>query len=191
MTPMRNLTLPILLAGVVTLFATDASAVDGSKSASRSMQFGSWQVIEFAGREQLIYRFVSDSTSRAETHLAFDVAPSDHCAPHAAVLISNMGRFNPTYADGLMPLSFKIPGQAEVQEITKSAMERGSPLAFFQFTKLSAAGLMSANDRGSLAVWIPGRGDGHVKRSSNIYFALDGYGAAYASARQQCLDNSR
>jgi len=178
-----------LFASALLLCVATAQAVDASRAATRSFQSGSWKVIEFAGAQQLVYRLVSDSTNEAETHLAFDMAPSDRCEPRPAVMIRRMDRFLPDLADGLIPMTFKVPGQSDSPDLAKTAMRPDDPFAFFQFSRLTAQAVAQAHDRGSLATWIPGSGDGSVKRSSNIYFALDGFENGLARARRMCLDN--
>ena len=102
---------------------------------------------------------------------------------------SVMNSYNPALDEGLIPMSYRAPGQPEATEVVKTAMTPGDDVAFFQFDRLTADLLLKSRDKGSLAVWIPGSGDGSVKRSNNTYFALEGFTAAYSGARKRCNDN--
>ena len=172
------------------LLATAAAfAVDATNSVTEIATSGRWLLIEFAAKQQLVYRISSQSSNTKNAYMAFDFAPSDKCEPRAAVVSLVDIPYSSAFDEGVVLMSFKAPGQSESQDLTRTAMSRGDGVAFFQFEKLTAQGLLKSGDRGSLAVWIPGSGDGTVKRSNNTYFSLDGYALAYSGARKRCIDN--
>ena len=174
---------------VALFLSTAAFAVDATSSATEIANSGRWLLIEFAAKQQLIYRISSQATNSENKYLAFDFAPSGKCEPKPAVMSSIQASYSPALQEGMVPMAYKPPGQPQSAEVTRTAMAPGDDTAFFQFKGLTAQLLLKSNDKGSLAVWIPGSGDGTVKRSNNTYFSLDGFTTAYNGARRRCLDN--
>ena len=166
-----------------------ARAVDASSSATEVLQSGRWLVIEFAGAQQLIYRISSQSTNSKGSYIAFDFVPRRNCLPTSAVLSQEMRAFSSALEDGIGIMSYKPPGQSETTEMVKTAMTEGDNTAFFQFKTLTAPLLTKSRDKGSLAIWIPGSGDGEVKRSANTYFSLEGFTRALNTAQNRCRDS--
>lgn len=171
------------------LFTSTAYAVDATSSATEVLKSKRWLLIEFAAQQQLIYRVSSQATNSENSYLAIDFAPSRKCVPTPAVMSSIMSSYSSALDDGLVPISYRPPGQSETTEVTKTSMTPGDDVAFFQFKGLTAGLLLKSRDKGSLAVWIPGNGDDSVKRSNNTYFSLDGFTTAYTEARKRCNDN--
>ena len=164
-------------------------AVDATSSATKTLTMGKWRVTEFAAPTQIVYRVSSDSINFPDQHVVFDFIPSRQCVPMPAVMIIKRGAYNPDLDDGRVILVHKLPTQAEVSELTKTAMQRGDTFAFFQFNELTATKLAASNDKGNLAIWVPASFDGTVKRSSNIYFSLEGSYGAIEKARVLCSSN--
>jgi hypothetical protein len=164
-------------------------AVDATDSATEIRKIGSWNIIEFAGAEQMIYRLTTDSIDGTPKHIVFDIAPSNDCTPTSAVLIMKFASYNPTFDEGAVPFAYKVSGQKEAMELTKSAMSEGDQFAFFSFEKLTVSLLRRSGDKGKLAVWIPPSGDGAVKRTSNIYFPLEGFSQASNKATRLCRES--
>lgn len=179
----------IILLFSILLWPTLAQAVDATSNVTEIFTSGRWQVIEFAATKQLIYRISSLSSNTPDTNITFDFVPTRKCEPTAAVMISRQTTYSPGLDNGIVPFSYKSPGQKESTELTKTAMQRGGDFAFFSFQKLTVKTLLQSRDKGSLAVWIPSSGDGIVKRSSNIYFPLEGFTSAHERARKMCNDN--
>ena len=176
--------------GLSTLVSSEAAiAVDATRSATEVLRSGRWLLIEFAAREQLVYRISSQSSNSDKNYLAFDFAPSDKCVPLPAVMSSAFKAYSPALDHGNVPMSYRSPGQSESTEVTETEMAPGDSFAFFQFKGLTTALLLKSHDKGSLSVWVPGSGDGTVKRSGNIYFSLEGFTAAYQGAWKRCHDN--
>lgn len=171
------------------LIATSAFAVDASKNVTEITKSGRWQVVEFAMQKQIIYRIASTSTNVEETHITFDLVPSNNCEPTPALMLSQRDSYNPNLDEGVVPFAYKLPGQNESVEITKTTMQRGDTFAFFQFKRLTAKTLLQSKDKGNLAIWVPASGDGAVTRSGNIYFSLNGFSKAYWKAQKLCNDN--
>jgi hypothetical protein len=171
------------------LFTSTTYAVDATSSATEVLKSGRWLIIEFAAKQQLIYRVSSQATNSENSYLAIDFAPSRKCVPAPAVMSSIMNSYSSALNDGLIPISYRPPGQSETAEVAKTAMTPGDDVAFFQFKGLTAELLLKSRDKGSLAVWIPGSDDGSVVRTNNTYFSLDGFTAAYNGARRRCNDN--
>lgn len=166
-------TIRCLIALLGTLFVTSVTyAVDATSSATEVLQSGRWLVIEFAAKQQLIYRISSQATNSESSYLAIDFAPSRKCVPAPAVMSSVMSSYSPAFDQGLIPMSYRPPGQSESTEMVKTAMTPGDDVAFFQFKGLTAELLLKSRDKSSLAVWIPGSGDGTVKRSNNTFSRL-------------------
>lgn len=188
MTPTFAMRCLIALLGTL-LFTSTTYAVDATSSATEVLKSGRWLLIEFAAKQQLIYRVSSRATNSENSYLAIDFAPSRKCVPAPAVMSSVMSSYSSALDDGLIPMSYRPPGQSETTEVAKTAMTPGDDVAFFQFKGLTAELLLKSRDKGSLAVWIPGSGDGSVKRSNNTYFSLDGFTTAYNGARKRCNDN--
>lgn len=170
-------------------FTSVAFAVDATSSATEISRSGRWLLIEFAAKQQLVYRVSSQATNSETIYIAFDFAPSEKCDPRPAVMSSIQNSYSAALDQGLVPMSYKSPGQPESAEVTKTEMTPGDDVAFYQFKGLTAHFLLKSMDKGSLAVWIPGSGDGTVKRSNNTYFSLEGFTAAYNGARRRCKEN--
>jgi len=176
--------LPLLFLAVHPVFAVDA--ID---KATEMRKIGSWNIIEFAGAEQIIYRLSTDSIDGAPRHIVFDITPSNDCIPIPAVLIMRLVSYNSAFNGGRMPFAYKVPGQKEVFEVTKSEMSEGDLFVFFSFDKLTVSLLRRSGDKGKLAIWIPPSGDGAIERSSNIYFPLEGFSEASNKATRLCREN--
>jgi hypothetical protein len=170
-------------------FSASSVAYDASRNATEVQRSGRWLLIEFAAKEQLVYRVTSQSTNSEDSFIAFDFAPSENCVPIPAVMSSTMKAYSTVLDQGLVPFSYRLPGQGESTELTKTEMARGDNVAFFQFKQLTAMRLLKSQDKGSLALWVPASSDGSVHRSGNIYFSLAGYSAAYQGALQRCKDS--
>jgi hypothetical protein len=164
-------------------------ASDGSGAATQIQTFGRWEVIEFAGANGLIYRISSDSINHKTTNIVFDVATETGCTESPAVMISKMKSYSPPLNGGKVTMTYRMPGQADQTDLTKTAMQKGDLFAFFQFSSLSAENLQRSPPEGNLAIWIPGSGDGAIKKTPNIYFSLDGFEYARAAAVNKCLAN--
>lgn len=179
----------LLLAFAITTSWSFAWAVDATQSATEMVEIGRWKVIEFAAQKQLIYRVSSTAINEPNMNITFDFVPTLKCDPAAAVIVFKRDAYNPDFDDGHLPLSYKPPGQKEATEITKTAMRKDDVFAFFQFKKLTANLLSHSRDKGRLAIWIPGSGDGEIKSSSNIYFPLEGFTQAVERARKKCNES--
>jgi hypothetical protein len=169
--------------------AYSAHALDASDKATEISRRGNWQIIEFAGAKQLIYRLSSTSIDGTEKHVVFDFVPSLDCSPTPAVMIVRFNSYNPVFNEGMLPLAFKLPSQSQEMELTKTTMSEGDTFAFFAFEKLSVATILKSQDKGKLAVWIPPSGDGRVKRTDNIYFSLEGFASASKEAKRLCRES--
>lgn len=101
----------------------------------------------------------------------------------------NMGSYESALDNGVVLVTYEVSGEAANIEVIKTQMSEGDPFAFFPFKSLTAKKLEEANSHGHLAIWFPGSADGMVKRSGNIYFALDGFKQAYNQAMKSCRDN--
>jgi hypothetical protein len=179
-----------ILALLFVLFTvSNASAVDVSSSVTETRKFEHWQVTEFAGARQLMYRASSQSIDRKPWYLAFDVTPLNGCVPLPAVLIVKYDSYVPVFNKGLLIYSYKSPNQKEATELTKSEMSPGDRFAFFTFKALTIGWLLRSEDRGKLAMWIPASGDGKVKQSDNVYFSLQGLSLASKEATRLCIEN--
>jgi hypothetical protein len=86
-------------------------------------------------------------------------------------------------------IAIKNGGHAHSIELVKTSMAKNDHFAFFAFKILTAERLLHVKEAGRLAIWIPGSGDGSVKRSSTTYFSLDGFAHAYQRAISQCAAN--
>lgn len=171
------------------LFAGNLYAVDGTQSVTEIRQNEHWKVIEFSAPKQMIYRISSVSINNLRSFLTFDFLPSNRCVPDAAVMVTEFERYNNTFDNGILPISYKIPGVKEETELVKTHMSPGDKFAFYQFGKMRVESLIKSNDKGKMAVWIPGSADGVVKRSENIYFSLSGFSESLKSASALCNDN--
>jgi hypothetical protein len=186
----RRMKVQIYLSALYLAFASsNVYAVDATSSATKILTFDKWKIIEFAAQRQIFYRVSSDSTNFPDQHIVFDFVPSNKCLPTPALMIVRRDSYNPDLDDGRVILAYKLPGQPEVSELTRTVMQRGDTFAFFQFTELSAAKLAAPKSEGSLAIWVPPSFDGVVKRSSNIYFSLDGSRGAINKAKALCNAN--
>lgn len=166
-----------------------AFAVDASGSATEIMKSGRWFLIEFAAEQQLFYRIGSQATNLESSYIAFDFVPSEKCMPAPAVMHVIMNSYAPDLADGVVLMSYKLPGQPESTDATKTAMAPGDNVAFFQFHELTIELLQRSHDKGSVSIWVPESGDGTVKRSGNIFFSLSGFTNALNTATRRCNDN--
>jgi hypothetical protein len=169
--------------------AQPAYAVDATDSVTEISQSGHWQVTEFAGAKQLIYRLSTSSINTKREHIVFDFVPSKNCLPTPAVMIVNLDSYNEVFNAGLLPVAYKLPSQKQATELVKTDMSEGDTFAFFSFKKFTVKTLLQSGDRGKVAVWIPASGDGTVKKSGNMYFSLDGFSLAYKEAKRLCGDN--
>lgn len=174
---------------VLVLAVHPAFAVDATDRATEIRKIGSWNIIEFAGAEQIIYRLSADSIDGAPTHIVFDIVPSNDCTPIPAVMIMKFASYDPVFNEGSVPFAYKAPGEKEAWELTKSAMSEGDLFAFFSFEELTVSLLRRSRDKGKLAVWIPPSGDGTIKRSGNIYFPLEGFSEASNKAIRLCRES--
>lgn len=166
-----------------------AYAVDAEDLVIADEKVGDWTLSEFAFSKQLVYRISSSSVNSNGWDITFDFAPADGCLPATAVLVVNFGSYVESLNNGLVSLSYQLPKQNEVHEIAKTVMGNGEAFAFFSLERLTVSYLAKAKPSARLAIWIPESGDGQVKRSSNIYFSLDGFGSAYSKARKLCEAN--
>jgi len=101
----------------------------------------------------------------------------------------NVGDHTSVFSGTPLVLAYKIPGETEDLEFVMGQGSADDAFAFFPFEKLTARRLYVTHSRGDLAVWIPASGDGTAKRSSNMYFSLEGFTAAYNRAKKLCMDN--
>lgn len=175
---------------IFTLWLTHpAYAVDALENVTEIRQNGHWQIIEFAGGEQLMYRLSSISINKMRKHIVFDFIPSKGCLATPAVIIENLDSYEDDLNAAVLPFAYKLPSQKQAIELVKTIMSEGDTFAFFPFEKLTVTALLQSGDKGKLAVWIPASGDGTVKRSGNTYFSLDGFSLAYKVAKRLCGDN--
>lgn len=166
-----------------------AYAVDATDKITNNIQIGQWQVVEFAGSEQIIYRMSSDSINTPSTNIIFDFVPSIDCLSPAATMIVNFKSYNDFFNAGVSVFAYKLPNQKQTIEMVKTEMSEGDTFAFFPFEKLTVKTLLQSKDKGKLAIWIPASGDGIVKKSGNIYFSLEGFSLAYREAKRLCEDS--
>lgn len=171
-------------------FSSYSLALDGKNSVTNFSKEGDWLVTEFAMKTQILYRVSSTAINANQSNIVFDYVPSKNCKPDPAVLINEHKKYIPDLDHGMAALAYKITGQSESMEITKTVMQKNDRFAFFQFQKLTVDSLLSSNDEGKLAIWVPASFDGTVKRSSNIYFSLDGLSKANQMAVILCKKNS-
>lgn len=170
-------------------FIKSASAVDASDRSTSIIKSGHWQIIEFAAREQVFYRLSSDATNFDEKHLVFDFVPSKKCQPGPALMIFRQESYKPDLNGGMMPFTWKIPGQKQAVDLATTEMEEGADFAFLQLHNLTTKSISHAKDKGNLAIWVTPSGDGTVPRSDSIFFSLEGFTKAYEKAQQLCNDN--
>lgn len=164
-------------------------AFDATNLASIKNTYDDWSVIEFPMPKGLIYRISTTSLVSKKEHLTFDFLPNGACQAEPAVMVQELKGYEKALDGGMLPFEFKIPNQASTVDIVKTQMQKGDKFVFFAFTKLDAQKLLNSSLGGRVAMWIPPSGDGTVKRSENIYFSLNGVGAAYNQARRLCLAN--
>lgn len=166
-----------------------ANAVDAENHATKEEIIGDWRLTEFALPYQMYYRISSISINQKGWDMVFDIAPSDDCLPKSAVMVVNFGSYIEILDNGLISLSYKLSEQKEIMEISKTIMAKGDNFAFFVLEKLTVKYLLQAKPFERLATWIPASGDGIVKRSSNVYYSLNGFPLAYKKARELCAAN--
>lgn len=162
--------------------------VDKSNSMTETNRIGSWQVIEFAAPTQLIYRLASTSINDPRANVVFDFVPSKGCDPGPAVMIFEFESYIESLDGGQAIYAYKISNHTRPFELVETVMSKGDRFAFFRFNQLTTEFLLGSNDKGRLSVWTPASGDGVVKRSSNIYFSLDGISSAYQEAFRKCSE---
>jgi hypothetical protein len=177
----------IILAGALSATCT-AYGVDATNNLTEIKKAGHWQVLEFAGANQLLYRLATTSINNGNTNIVFDFFPSKGCLPAPAVMIMEFDSYQKSLDEGIVIMEYSIPRDKEqTTELIKTAMSEGDKYAFFQFEKLTAKRIYQSDDKGKLAIWIP---KGHeVERSGNMYFSLDGFTLAYQEAKKLCSDN--
>jgi hypothetical protein len=163
-----------------------AYAIDATDKITKNIQIGQWQVVEFAGSEQIVYRMSSDSINTPSTNIVFDFVSSEDCLSPTATMIVNFKSYNNTFNSGAGIFAYKLHNQKEAIEVVKSVMSESDTFAFFTFEKLTAKTLLQSKDKGKLAIWIPPSGDGVIKKSGNIYFSLEGFSLAYKEAKRLC-----
>lgn len=166
-------------------------AEDYTDKAVKAVKIGDWNLIEFAAEEQIIYKVATEALNQnlKETYVSFYLSTSTRCEPSTAEMNMLLGSYSETLAHGNVPMSYKIPGKKEHTEVVDTRMEKGDLFAFFKFHALTLKSLLSTDDQGNLSIWIPGSGDGTVKRSSNMYFSLQGLNLTYSTARKRCMEN--
>ena len=154
-----------------------------------NFNYGDWQVIEFAFPQGLMYRLTTTSLSSKKEFLTFDFLPKGNCQPDPAVMVQEFKSYQPGLDGGMLPYEYKLGGRDTSVELVKILMQKGDKFAFFVFKKLTLQSMLDAPADARLAMWIPASGDGTVKRSSNIYFSLNGALEAYNQGRKLCLAN--
>jgi hypothetical protein len=162
-------------------------AVDGGKLATKVETFASWQVIQFALPTTSLYRLAATSVNYPAATITVDL--SDACLPRRVVMNWNVGDHTSAFSGTPLVLAYKIPGEKDDLEFVMGERSADDTLAFFPFKKLTATRLFATQSKGNLAIWIPASGDGTVKRSSNMYFPLEGFTAAYNRAKKLCTDD--
>jgi hypothetical protein len=163
-------------------------AVDFTNKMTEIKKSGHWQVVEFAGANQLMYRLATTSINNNNINLVFDFLPSKDCLPSPAVMIIEFDSYKKVFDEGLTLMEYKLPREkGQTIELIKTVMSEGDKFAFFPFEKLTAKRVSQANDKGKLAIWVPKGYE--VKRSENMYFSLDGFTLAYKEAKKLCSDN--
>lgn len=163
-------------------------AVDATRNITQVTRIGHWEVVQFAGAREMVYRIASRSINMQSATLTFTFAPSGQCVPGAAVMNIDMGSYVADLDGGALPMMYKAPGTKTSEELVKTVMEPNG-YAFFPFKKLTVNTLLKAKSGANLAIWVPGSADGVVRRSPNNYFALDGLAPAYKKATSMCDDN--
>jgi hypothetical protein len=182
---MRVLLLLFLLLSMV----KTADAVDAEREVTKVEKNGDWQIIEFAGHSRLLYRISSTSINSHSDNIVFDFGTADGCRPTPATLITDHKSYQSSLSNGVLIIAYKVPGEEDNVELVKTFMAKSDRFVFITFQKLTTERLLRGKEAGRLAIWIPGSGDGSVKRSSNIYFSLDGFAHAYQRATSQCTAN--
>ena len=174
--------------------ASIAHATDRTGDALRRFGVGKWEVIEFVGSRELLYRIATEGKSAQSdfaNHIVFDFLPSLSCEPAPALQIVDMGTYRPSLDNGLLPLSYKVQGRKEQSELVRTRMSEGDNFAYFQIIHLEAPEILAAKDAGHLVIWVPGSADRTVTRSKSMFFSLHGFTAAYQKASQLCKENLR
>ena len=164
------------------------NSIDLTNKMSEKRKFEKWQVIEFLGSKQLLYRLATTSINEKESHIVFDFLPSKKCIPSAALMIQKLESYKKISGKGLLILSFKFPKEKEEDiELIKTESQKNDSFLFIQFKKLTIGKFKNSKDKGKLAIWVP---KGHkIRRSSNIYFSLNGFSSAYSKAKELCMYN--
>jgi len=145
--------------------------------------------MEFLFPKGLMFRVAATSLNDVNATITFDMKTNSNCESAVGKLVYRMGEYQGDLAKGLLPIAYKLPGSPEVVEAAVTSMSQGDPYAFITFSSLSTLLLQQASDEGNLIVWIPGSGDGVVKRGPNIYFDMAGFKPAFQAARLKCLAN--
>ncbi len=172
---------------IFTLWAMNtAHATSWADILTNKIEIGKWQIVEFAGSEQMIYRISSNSINTPETNIAFDFFPSIDCVSPTATLIIKLKYYSDDINGGLLIYEYKLPNQKKNIEIVKAVMSEDDTFAFFPFKELTVKNLLESKDKGKLAIWIPASGNGAVKKSNNMYFSLEGFSLAYSKAKTLC-----
>lgn len=182
-------TLLIILFFSITVTSNTATATDATGIMRIVGKSGGWKVIEFTAPTQLLFRVAATSVNFPGDNMVFDFSPNRKCEPSPALMVYKLDSYNPALDNGYIPLNYKLPGQDESAELVHTQMQRGDGFAFFPFKSLTANLLLHSASKGTLAIWVPGSGDGSVQRSNNIYFPLDGFSIAYKKAIEFCNSN--
>ena len=179
----------LVLLPLVFGFIFSAYAVDVTQRATQDRKFDKWKVIEFAMPTQLLYRISTISINDRSQTLTFDMDPVKGCQAAPAVLVIENMAPSKVSKEGMLIFEYKYPNQDSNVEIVKTVEQKNDKFEFAVFKKLTIPWLLSSNDAGKLAIWIPPSGDGVVKRSENTYFPLQGLTPAYNYAKKLCNDN--
>ncbi len=171
------------------LFSSYSFALDSTNSVTNFSKEGDWLITEFAMKTQIVYRVSSTAINTNQSNIVFDYLPKNNCRPDPAILINEQKKYISDLDRGMAALAYKVTGQTESMEITKTAMQRNDKFAFFQFQRLTIDSLISSNNEGKLAIWVPASFDGTVKRSPNVYFSLNGLSRANQIAVDLCKKN--
>jgi hypothetical protein len=185
---MKHLTNSICCLSFSFLISTSCCAVDATNVAKIIYESGGWKVVEIAGQSKMLYRIATDSINIKDTHLTIDFI--SQCKADSVVMVKKFQEYNPILNNGKLILQYRIPDAYENQEIVDTEMSQGDSYAFFKFSKLRADNFYIAKETSRLAIWVPESGDGHVKKSSNFYFSLEGFRSVYTKAKSLCQTNS-
>ncbi len=191
---MKRTNLVLLVLGALLAPATYAAGApdDASRWASVVANVGDWNVVQFLLPKGIFFRIASDSANSGlrpwEQYISFDFRPDHKCAQPLMVLAHHEASYVAAFDGGFLPISYKIPGQPESDDLATTEMLRGDSYSYAQL-HMAADKLLLAHDKGFLVMWIPGSGDGTIRRSANVYFSLSGFTGAYQKAMSMCIDN--